>query len=79
MKKLRLSRPVHGVLCILGMLLILAAVRLLCGPPAAWGPKAVSLVSTKTATWKPTFPPTSVSSLSKATSVTWAIGCVITE
>ena len=40
MKKLRLSRPVHGALCILGMLLILAAVRLLCGPPAAWGPKA---------------------------------------
>ncbi len=39
MKKLRLSRPMHGALCILAMLLILAAVRLLCGPPAVWSPE----------------------------------------
>ncbi len=39
MKHLRLSRPVHGALCILAMLLILTALRLLCGPPAVWGPE----------------------------------------
>ena len=39
MKKLRLPRPAHGVLCILGILLILTAVRLFCGPPAVWSPE----------------------------------------
>ena len=39
MKKLRLPRPAHGALCILGMLLILTVVRLFCGPPAVWSPE----------------------------------------
>ena len=43
MKGLRLSRPAHGALCILGMLLILAAVRLFCGPPSAWSPEGALL------------------------------------
>ncbi len=40
MKHLRLPRSVHAALCLLGILLILAALRLLCGPPALWGPEA---------------------------------------
>ncbi len=40
MKKLRLSRPMHGALCILAMLLTILALRLFCGPPSAWSPKA---------------------------------------
>lgn len=40
MRKKSLSRPLHAALCAAAMVLILALVRLYCGPPAALSPRA---------------------------------------
>ena len=40
MRKKPLSRPLHALLCAAAMVLILALVRLYCGPPAALSPRA---------------------------------------